>query len=310
MSEKKYYRKIVNLDDIIIPEQRMRAEQDEQSDEVGKGSVEEIGLIHDISVREVDGKFVLISGESRLRWLKAAGYKEYEVKVWNVDEATAKAIEATENIGRGYTSIQDYYNRIKELKEKYGWSNEKIQKVLAPPKYVLDNIDFLDSCLPELRDAVLTGQISLSAAKELQKFKDEKVILNYLSQAIENKWSVEDIVNVRKRAEEYVEMWKKRLELLKQQEEALSATDICFICRKRVEQADLCYVPICRDEKERIAALISSIEYQLHKEFKDMTDKDMIYLKIEEVKRPKNEFLKKEENKENSEKKQENVRKE
>jgi ParB family chromosome partitioning protein len=287
--EKKYYFKKVKLDDIIIPEDRMRAEQDEQSNAIGAGSVKEIGLIHDISVREVDGKYVLISGESRLRWLKAAGYKEYEVKVWNVEEDVAKAIEATENIGRGYTRVEDYYRRIKELKEKYNWSNEKIYKILAPPQYVLENIEFLDNCDAEIREAILTGQISLSAGKELMKFKEPETRKHYLAQAIEKKWSAETIQEIRKRAEEYIEMFKKKLELIQQQERSLASTDICFICRKRVDQLNLVYVPICMDEKERLAALISSLEYQLHKPFAEMTDKDMLYLKIEQIKHSEEE---------------------
>lgn len=114
--------KHIKIEEITIPEERHRKKFDENKLIELAESIRNVGLIHPPVLRQEDGRYILVSGERRLRAMKTlhqsntpfthcgepvpSGMIPYE-DFGNLDEKTALEIELEENIVRQDLSWQE-----------------------------------------------------------------------------------------------------------------------------------------------------------------------------------------------------------
>jgi len=119
----------VRVEDISIPEVRVSSILDDEQRALLKSTVQTVGVIQDIVVRELPGgKYELTSGRSRLRELVEQGHTEITVKVTQTDEKTGLIMNIVENVARGtydYVSVSQAIRKLKQL----GATPEELDRV-------------------------------------------------------------------------------------------------------------------------------------------------------------------------------------
>lgn len=163
----------VKIKDIIIPKERLRAIQDEESSLSLKKSIEKYGVLQPAILRRTVNGYELIAGESRVKYAEQQGVKEIEARVYEeLDDLDAKIISIVENRARGQISLQQFINTIEEMHSK-GYNVTEIAELLGYDKSYISRFLKLKEQPPQLKQAVLTGLIDINVADEITKIKDE-----------------------------------------------------------------------------------------------------------------------------------------
>lgn len=109
---------IIPLDKIQVPENRLTSQLEEEQMDGLINSIDLLGLINPISVKEQDGQYILISGMNRLLALTALQKKTVPAFVYTDDDTPVDIINISENLHRGNTNpideataIRDYIQR-------------------------------------------------------------------------------------------------------------------------------------------------------------------------------------------------------
>ncbi len=138
----------VNIDEIEFDPQQPRKRINPESLKELAQSIEEKGIIEPVIVRPADGRYILISGERRIRAAKMAGLKKVPVVVKKgLTTREIREIQLIENLQREditplerAEAIRDYLAPI--IKE------EDLPKVLAEMEFAPENLP------PEITDTV------------------------------------------------------------------------------------------------------------------------------------------------------------
>lgn len=129
--------KILNFENIKIPEFRVSSIHTEEERALIASTVKQIGLVQDMVVRPLpDGNFELISGKARLEELHKVGLTEYTFKVLEANDKMALIMNIIENVARGsydYVSVSKAINQLlktgstlAELEKIFPWKKRWI----------------------------------------------------------------------------------------------------------------------------------------------------------------------------------------
>ena len=148
-------------------------------------SISEIGLLQPILLRKDGERFEVIAGHRRFLAHKLLGLKVIKAVIRVMTDQEAALARATENLGRvNLTPVEEavvYYNLVKV----YNLSYEEIGKKFGKsPGLIRRRQDLLKMPL-QLKNAVHSGQISISVAEELWPITDIPTLDYYLSFALE-----------------------------------------------------------------------------------------------------------------------------
>ena len=178
---------------IEIPKSRVSAERDEDAEVTMDESVQRWGILQEPAVVEREGKLVLLYGEGRVRKAIEAGQDLMRVKLFHVGPAEAELIALTENLARGMVRPGKFVEKIRELVEVQHMQPADIARLInRPARWVREIIEV--SKLPvEVVEDVVTGDLSLEAAKELTRIEDISQILECHRLAIQGKWSADSL---------------------------------------------------------------------------------------------------------------------
>lgn len=102
----------VSVDEVVVPEGRRPLNVDAVKRLAE--SIREVGLQHPITVRLVDGKFILVAGHHRLEAVREIGDEVIRASILKCSEIDAKLIEITENLHRIDLSALDRAECIEE----------------------------------------------------------------------------------------------------------------------------------------------------------------------------------------------------
>ena len=113
---------------------------DEQSLQELIASIIKKGVITPITVKEDNGKFVLIAGERRLRASKLAGLKDIPVYVVSIsNESELMEIALIENIQRENLNPVDEAEGYAVLQSKFNYSQDRIAKTVGKKRVTISN---------------------------------------------------------------------------------------------------------------------------------------------------------------------------
>ena len=110
--------KHIPLIDVIIPANRARS-YDQLKAQALAGSIAAQGLFHPITVRPIEGGYVLVSGLHRFRAVEQTGADTIEARVSDLSDDEARLAEVMENLARGELIALDRCQHLYELKVVY-----------------------------------------------------------------------------------------------------------------------------------------------------------------------------------------------
>ena len=246
--------KEIEIDKIVIPEQRARATfTDEQYAEL-KASIEKNGFTVPILVKPLeDGRYELIDGEHRIKVVQELGWTKVPAVVTDADEKKASLLNILANTARGTQNPMDVAEALKRAYD----AGADIKELAAATGHT-ENWVKLYLTLNELPDhykeALRNGQLKVGHIQEAMKLPNPVEIDAALQSCLVHNWSVSVL-------RYYVEQRLREIEIAKQKgdqqtleapptpqyaQELVSYGD-CMVCKRKVNRNDLSMPTICED---------------------------------------------------------------
>lgn len=144
------------------------------------------GVLQPIMVTKRNGRYVIISGERRWRASKLCEKTDIPCIVKDCTPEEIREISLVENLQREDLNPIESARAIKELKETYSWSDEKLAERLGKQRSTITNIIRLLNLEPEVVKLVEEGTISSGHAKVLLGIQNREKQL-YFAKRIEDK---------------------------------------------------------------------------------------------------------------------------
>lgn len=166
--------KKIPIDSIDDPNIAMRSNvHDDQIDEL-MADMKAVGLIEPIVVRPIGERFEIIAGHRRTTAARLLGWSHIESKIVSATDDQAFTMRAIENLSRHDVNPVDEACFIGELIKNTGKSVDDISKTLhRSVAWVQQRLEVFE--MPDfLQDHIRTKRVSLGAALELNKVKDER----------------------------------------------------------------------------------------------------------------------------------------
>jgi len=237
--------------DIIPPEISMRLQTDKSHIEQLSTSIEKLGLINPITVKRAGKYYEVVAGFRRYLAIKALKWKTVPSIVLEESSDIAVGIMTAENYDREDVNIFDEAMYLKKLINKTGLTQKVLSKAInRSESYVSERVAILEY-EPELRDALYSGKISFSVARELNKIADESERLQYIRYAIENgctpdiakRWRTE---LAQRNEVSSTQIGENAVENYNQQTNKTTVMMLCKICNENTDVNELQTMYVCR----------------------------------------------------------------
>ena len=264
MEESKYQE--IEIDNIVIPEERARATFTPEQEQELKASIEKNGFYIPILVKKIgDEKYELIDGEHRIKIVKEMGWKKIPAIVTEVDNLKATLLNFLANTARGTQNPIDISESLNRAKDA-GLSEEELAAACGHTKeWVRFYLKLKD--LPEpYRTALKEQKLSVGVVKEALRLPTPEEVDYFLSQQLVHNWPVgvvkklidnriEELESIKKRAD----MMGEEIEPEKPDYENLAEYDECMICKRMVPRGHVWMKQICDDCLQLLDYIISQI---------------------------------------------------
>ncbi|MBQ4505606.1 MAG: ParB/RepB/Spo0J family partition protein, partial [Firmicutes bacterium] len=137
---KKGNRMELAVDQIYVnPDQPRKIFEEEELEELSS-SIREFGVIQPLLVTKgVDGKYLLIAGERRLRASKMAGLLKVPVVIREADEKEVALISIIENVQRENLSYMEEALAYRRLTEEFGLTQAEIARKVGKKQSTISN---------------------------------------------------------------------------------------------------------------------------------------------------------------------------
>lgn len=178
--------KNIPLDSLTVNPWQPRRDFDDVSLAELADSIRIHGVLQPLLVRtkpEGDG-FILIAGERRLRAAKLAGLSEVPGIVLDAGELETLSIALTENIQRSDLNPIEQAYGYAALRDQFGLTQEEIAAKVGKPRSTVANFLRLLSLPTEVREALLTGAISMGHARTLAGLENNELCLRAFENVI------------------------------------------------------------------------------------------------------------------------------
>ena len=187
------------ISDLLPNSDQPRKKFDEESLKDLSESIKAHGLLQPITVKNNDdGKFTIIAGERRWRASQIAGIKKVPVNIINIDDKNLFELALVENIQRENLNPVEAAMAIKDLIEKYNFSNEQLIKVTGKKRASISNTLRILELPKKVLNSIIEGKISRGHAIALLALGSENEIIKIAEQIIMKNLSVRDIEKIAK----------------------------------------------------------------------------------------------------------------
>ena len=185
------------ISDLLPNSDQPRKKFDEESLKDLSESIKAHGLLQPITVKNNnDGKFTIIAGERRWRASQIAGIKKVPVNIINIDDKNLFELALVENIQRENLNPVEAAMAIKDLIEKYNFSNEQLIKVTGKKRASISNTLRILELPKKVLNSIIEGKISRGHAIALLALGSENEIIKIAEQIIMKNLSVRDIEKI------------------------------------------------------------------------------------------------------------------
>ena len=165
-----------------------------------KKSILQNGLIQPITVRRLDGKYQLISGERRLKACISIGYKDIPAYIIKVDsDETMLALALIENIQRESLNAIETAQAYKRLIDECHLTQEQIAEKMGKNRTTIANSIRLLKLPEEIQQCIVKDEISAGHARALINLPSEKLQLVALRKILKDSLSVRKVEHLVKK---------------------------------------------------------------------------------------------------------------
>ena len=178
--------KIISLDLIDDPERPMRTDLTPESVADLVMSIKQMGIIEPLIVFEKGDRYEVIAGHRRRYAAELAKLTEAPCHVHKVSPEQIEMMKIHENMYRQNVRPSDEMMHFKYIMTRLKISPTKLAQLIGKSDaYVSERLGIADY-EPELKEALDSGKINFSVAKELARLGDRNKTIEYLRYAIQN----------------------------------------------------------------------------------------------------------------------------
>ena len=163
----------ISIDLIDHPPVELRSTVDQEYIETLAKSIKEVGLVHPVRVKALNGRYEIISGNCRFLACKLAGLAKLDCIVTVTAESNIPAMTLHENLIREDINHMDIARYLKYLRDEKKQSIDELAKTFRySSTWVYQHLKLIeaDECI---RNAVDSELINYQAALELMRIPDE-----------------------------------------------------------------------------------------------------------------------------------------
>lgn len=154
---------------IVVPELRVTARFDEETRQLLRDSVKEVGIIAPVIVQEIEGQLILVDGLHRIEDSIAAGDSPIDVAVLEGDMADLLCRNLFLDHARGKTPVSDMVKVIKALYTEYNLDPDEIKKRTGLTRDYIEKLLKISQASPAVGQALDDGIIGVGHAFELSR---------------------------------------------------------------------------------------------------------------------------------------------
>jgi len=164
----------VEVDKILIPEERVTSVLDEEILAELEESIKQHGILQPLQIAEVDGKYVLIDGLHRLQIAKKLGMKTVPAIVQKMSEDQLLVVNLIMNRQRGKSNPAQEALILKKLIDEYDYDFDKAAQMLGMSRATADKYYRIASnCSEKVLDYMGRGLLSVGCAYWLSYLEDK-----------------------------------------------------------------------------------------------------------------------------------------
>lgn len=181
----------VPIDAVAPNPKQPRSEFDDDGIDALAASIEAIGLLQPILVREGADGYVLIAGERRLRAAKKAGLTTIAVVIRDGSDDEANLTEAlVENLQREDLNVLEEAAAYQELLEEYGMTHDGVASQVGKSRSAVTNTLRLLQLPAPIQAMLVKGDLSAGHARALLGSEDEAYAIHIAQRAVAEGWTV------------------------------------------------------------------------------------------------------------------------
>ncbi|WP_135554612.1 ParB/RepB/Spo0J family partition protein [Paenibacillus cymbidii] len=165
-------------------------------------SIKEHGVIQPIIVRSVLKGFEIIAGERRFRASQEAGLATIPAVVRKFSDRQVMEIALIENIQREDLNAMELAVAYQSLMDSFSLTQEELSVKVGKSRSHIANFLRLLQLPEEIKHHVSRGTISMGHARAIVGVKSDKLKKELADQTIQSQWSVRDLEEAIKKAEE------------------------------------------------------------------------------------------------------------
>ncbi len=154
-------------------------------------SIKEQGIIQPITVKPgASGTFEIIAGERRWRASQIAGLHKVPVIVKKIDNQKAMEFALIENIQREDLNPIEEALAYQHLMEKFDLNQSELGQKVGKDRATIANLLRLLNLAPEVKEMVVSGEISMGQAKLILAVKDLRLQFKIARKVVKSKLNV------------------------------------------------------------------------------------------------------------------------
>ena len=232
----------IAIDKIVANPNQPRREMDEEALQELSQSIQAIGIIQPITLRQMDdGTYQIIAGERRWRASKLAGLTSIPAYVRTASDEKMMQMALVENIQREDLNAIEVALTFKKLIEQYNLTQEQLSTRIGKKRATIANFLRLLKLPAEVQLGLRDRRVDMGHARALLAIDDPKMQLNIYNEILKKGLSVRQVEELAKTLKEARPTEKpsapgnsisKEYELLKNHLSTTFHTKVQFSCDK------------------------------------------------------------------------------
>ena len=193
MNEIQGEHRMLDISEIQVPELRVTSQFDAELLAELEESISRQGVLQPVQVMAVDGKFWLIDGWHRIAALKRLGQTQVPALVRPGTPREVIMQNLVVNRQRGKTNPAEEAKLIRRLREDEGMPLEAIAQLTGISIGWARKLHDISYLAPTVLELIGGGKLGVTHAMELLKLPDESLQIEVAQQAVEWKYTVEQV---------------------------------------------------------------------------------------------------------------------
>ena len=188
----------LNLDDLRSNPYQPRRTFDEEALQELSSSIREYGVFQPIIAKKSIKGYEIVAGERRVLASRMAGLDKIPAIVKEFSDEEMMEIALLENLQRENLNAMEEALAYKKIQQTLNLTQEELARKVGKSRSHVTNMMGLLNLPEEVKDMILTKEISMGHARILSKLEDKEQIKKLANDVIEKKLSVrqlEDITN-------------------------------------------------------------------------------------------------------------------